>query len=128
MNGMTNIVFDTSAAIKLLEGQYDLSSLGININGAQFLTSVVVRMKLLAKRIMLNDDERILLEFLDGLTVIPLDEAVEQTAIEIRRASRLKLPDCIVAATAIIFGALLLTDDDHLLRLSWPGFKVQKIV
>ena len=126
MNG-TKIAFDTNVAIKLMERQYDLSSLGINVDETKFLTSVIVRMELLSKRNMENDEELIILRFLDGLTVIPLNEPIEQKAIEIRRATSLKLPDSIIAATSIILDALLLTDDEHLLKLFWPGFRKQSI-
>ena len=42
MNGI-KIVFDTCAAIKLLEKQYDLASLGIDVEEVHFFTSVIVR-------------------------------------------------------------------------------------
>ena len=56
MNGI-KIVFDTCAAIKLLEEQYDLALLGINISEAQFFTSVIVRMELLSKRQMQEEEK-----------------------------------------------------------------------
>jgi len=126
MNG-TNIVFDTCAVVKLLDQQYDLYSLGINIDEAQLLTSVIVRMELLSKRGITNDEENDILEFLDDLTIIPLNETIEKKAIEIRRSTSVKLPDSIVAATSIILNAILLTDDRQLLNLSLPGFRTQNI-
>jgi predicted nucleic acid-binding protein len=126
MNG-TNLVFDTRAVVKLLEQQNDLQSLGINVDEAQLLTSVIVRMELLSKRNMTGDEEADIKEFLDGLIVVPLDKAIEQKAIEIRRAISVKLPDSIIAATSIILNAVLLTDDHHLLNLSWPGLRTQKV-
>ena len=122
MNG-NNIIFDTCAIIKLLDRKYDLLSLGINIDETRLLTSVIVRMELLSKRYLSAEEEKDIQEFLDELIIVPLDEAVEQKAIEIRRFSSIKLPDCIVAATSIVLDAILLTDDDHLLNLSWPGYK-----
>jgi predicted nucleic acid-binding protein len=127
MNG-TKIIFDTCAVIKLLNKQYDLSLLGINIDEAQVFTSVIVRMELLSKRNMSEDEEKEIMGFLDDLVVAPLDEAIERKAIEIRRATSVKLPDCIVAATSIILNAVLLTDDDHLLNLSWPGLHTKNIL
>nr|AGS53029.1 putative nucleic acid-binding protein [uncultured bacterium contig00031] len=127
MNG-TKIIFDTCAVIKLLNKQYDLSILGINIDGAQVFISVIVRMELLSKRNMSEDEEKEIMGFLDDLVVVPLDEAIERKAIEIRRATSVKLPDCIVAATSIILNAVLLTDDDHLLNLSWPGLHTKNIL
>jgi predicted nucleic acid-binding protein len=126
MNG-TNLVFDTCAVVKLLDRQYDLPSLGINIDEARLLTSVIVRMELLSKRNMTDGEELDIWGFLNDLIVVPLDEAIEQKAIEIRRATFVKLPDCIVAATSIILNAILLTDDKHLLDLSWPGLNTQNI-
>jgi predicted nucleic acid-binding protein len=111
----------------LLDQQYDLSSLGINVDEARLLTSVIVRMELLSKRNITDDEESDIQEFLDELIIVPLDEAIEQKAIEIRRAVPLKLPDCIIAATSIILNAVLITDDRHLLELSWPGLITQNI-
>jgi len=122
MNG-TRIALDTCAIIKLLEKQYNLTPLGINVIEAQFFSSVIVRMELLSKRQMQEEEKQRILGFLDDITVIPLNEAIEQTAVEIRRSTSLKLPDSIVAATSIVLDALLLTDDRHLLGLSWPGYK-----
>ena len=127
MNG-TRIVFDTNAIINLLNQKYDLLSLGINVDEAQLLTSVIVRMELLSKRNIQADEEQDIQEFLDNLVVVPLDESVEKKSVEIRRISSLKLPDCIVAATSIVSGALLLTDDSDLLGLSWPGLRTQSIL
>ena len=52
---------------------------------------------------------------------------IEQKAIEIRRTTQLKLPDCIVAATSIVLDAVLLTDDDALFNLSWPGLRMRNV-
>jgi predicted nucleic acid-binding protein len=126
MNG-TNIVFDTCVVVRLLNQQCDLSSLGINVDKTQLFTSVITRMELLSKRNITDDEETDIREFLDDLVVVPLDEVIEQKAIEIRRAVSIKLPDSIVAATSIILGAILLTEDRHLLNLSWPGLGIQNI-
>ena len=117
MNG-TKIVFDTCAVVKLLDQQYDLPSLGIDVDQAQFFTSAIVRMELLSKKQITNNEERSILDFLDHLAVIPLSEKIEKQAIALRRSTKLKLPDSIVAATAVVLDAVLLTDDEHLLNLS----------
>jgi len=126
MNG-TKIAFDTCAVVKLLNKQYDLLSIGINVDEAQLLSSVIIRMELLSKRGIQSDEERDIHVFLNNLVIVPLDEAIEKKAIEIRRNTPVKLPDCIVAATSIIFDAILLTDDRNLLNLSWPGLRTQSI-
>jgi predicted nucleic acid-binding protein len=52
---------------------------------------------------------------------------IEEEAIKIRKNTKIKLPDCIIAATAIILGAVLLTDDPQLIKLSWPSYMVKNI-
>jgi predicted nucleic acid-binding protein len=56
--------------------------------------------------------------------VVPLFDAIERTAVSVRRkgSPRPKLPDSIVAATAVVLEAQLITTDDKLRRLLWPGF------
>ena len=84
-------------------------------------------MELLSKKQMTDNEERGILKFLDNLMVIPLNEDIEQKAIELRRSTKLKLPDSIIAATSIVLDAILLTDDVHLLNLSLPDLRAQRI-
>ena len=42
---------------------------------------------------------------------MPLDEVVKNETIHLRRALRLRLPDAIVLATAVVAGSELLTND-----------------
>jgi predicted nucleic acid-binding protein len=84
-------------------------------------------MELLSKRDIKDDEERDILEFLDDLIIVPINEAIEKKAIEIRRAENIKLPDSIVVATSIVFDAILLTDDERLLKLTLPGLRTQNL-
>jgi predicted nucleic acid-binding protein len=123
----TKIVFDTCAVIKLLDGVYSLASLGEDIDKALQFTSVIARMELLAKPDIQPDEEKDIRLFLSGMPIIPLDEVIEEEAIKIRKSTKIKLPDCIIAATAVILGAVLLTDDPQLVKLPWPGYSVKNI-
>jgi predicted nucleic acid-binding protein len=81
-------------------------------------------MEVLAKPHISLEAEQKALRFLRGFTIIPLSDTVKYEAIRIRRegSPRLKLPDAIVAATAVVFDAQLITADEKLRRLAWPGF------
>ena len=57
---------------------------------------------------------------------IPSSEVKKET-FKLRRAVRLKLPDCIIAATAITLNAVLLTNDKELLDLAWSGYTARDI-
>jgi predicted nucleic acid-binding protein len=62
--------------------------------------------------------------FLKDIIIIPFSGAIKHEAIAIRREGlpRPKLPDAIIAATAVVLNAKLVTADDKLCRLVWPGF------
>ncbi|MDR3172804.1 MAG: PIN domain-containing protein [Treponema sp.] len=68
------------------------------------------------------------MEFLAEVTVIPLDTSVETATIKLRQANpKIKLPDAIIAATAIVLKATVISSDPHLLNLPSPGFPVQSL-
>lgn len=48
-------------------------------------------------------------EFIQAAQVIPLSEAVVQQTIEIRKIYKIKLPDAIIAATAMVHDLTLIT-------------------
>jgi predicted nucleic acid-binding protein len=50
----------------------------------------------------------------------------EEEAIKLRQYTNLKLPDAIIAATAVKMGAVLLSYDNHFDNLAWPGLTVKK--
>ncbi len=47
--------------------------------------------------------------FLGTFIQIPLSSAIAQKAVDVRRTNRLKLPDAILLATALVEGRILLT-------------------
>jgi predicted nucleic acid-binding protein len=87
--------------------------------------SVITRMELLSKPDHTAESEQEVREFLKKTMVVPLSGVIERTATSIRRegSPRPKLPDAIVAATAVVLNAKLVTADDKLGRLVWPGFE-----
>jgi predicted nucleic acid-binding protein len=52
---------------------------------------------------------------------------VVKIAIEIRRKKLVKLPDAVIAATAIDFDATLITRDTDLLDFAYPGLRPSHI-
>jgi predicted nucleic acid-binding protein len=128
MNGTTRVSFDTCAIVKLVDRQYNLAALGIDVDKAEQFASFMARMESLAKSVLPPEEERDIRAFLEGIEVVTIDPLIEAEAIAIRRKRPLKLPDCIIAATAVITNSTLLTDDDHLLKLSWPGYSVLPIL
>jgi predicted nucleic acid-binding protein len=131
MNGMTDscLVLDTNAVIFLTARDNVIpNDLENELNKSELFISVITRMELAAKHNMKPEEEKAIRNFIADVTVSPLDEEVERKAVEIRRTTKIKLPDCIVAATAIVLDAVLVTNDVHLLHLSRPDFNVKAII
>ena len=77
----------------------------------QCAVSQITRMELLSFPGITRDEERRIDAFLSACHVCRLDERTEQEAIRLRRLTNLKLPDAIIAASALVRGATLLTLD-----------------
>jgi predicted nucleic acid-binding protein len=107
MNGPTDAVyvFDTNTVIGNLNGKT------MTLQAGKRFISIITEMEVLAKPDITPEVEQEIQDFLKGITIIPLSDEIKWEAIRIRRAGspRLKLPDAIVAATAVILNACLVT-------------------
>jgi predicted nucleic acid-binding protein len=131
MNGTieNRFVLDTNAIIFLTtRGNIIPSNLEYALNEAALFTSVISEIEVFSKPALPSDEEENLRSFLsERIIIIDLSNEIKKETIALRRSTKLKLPDSIVAATSIVLDAILLTDDEHLLSLSLPGLKAQHI-
>jgi len=125
MNG-TELLLDTNIIIGFLGGhEWAVSFVRASTSsGAAFAVSQITRMELLSLPGMTAAEEERVGGFLSNVDVVGLSEAVERRAIGLRRAQRLKLPDAIIAATAMESGRTLVTCDAKLAKLGVPGLSV----
>jgi predicted nucleic acid-binding protein len=79
--------------------------------------SAITRMELLGFHNITRDEESLIKQKLDRLTHLPLTESIENIVIALRQSRKIKLPDAIIAATALFNGLELLTLDQHLLSV-----------
>ena len=79
------------------------------LNNNQVLTSQIVRLELLSYGELTHETEYAIINLLKQFEVVNIDSEIESKTIEIRRRYKLKLPDAIIAATAIVEGAALIT-------------------
>jgi predicted nucleic acid-binding protein len=117
-------VLDTNAVIFLLTAE----TVPATLNNADLFISIISRIELLSKPGISPADIQEIKDFLIDVTAVDINEDVENETIALRRSTKIKLPDCIIAATSIVLGATLLTADDQLLHLSHPNFTVQKTI
>jgi predicted nucleic acid-binding protein len=127
MNGRTKYQFDNCAAVDFLEAKNDPAIWPNDLETSERYASLITRMEFLSYPLLSAEDEDERKTFIDSLSVIPITRKIEETAIHIRRTKRLKLPDAITAATAIVIEAVLITSDPHLLTFEWPGLKLFRI-
>ena len=79
--------------------------------------SAITRMELLGFHRITRDEESLIRQKLDRLAYLPLTGNVENVVIDLRQTHKIKLPDAIIAATALCSGIELLTLDQHLLSV-----------
>ncbi len=112
-----SLLLDTNAVILMLQG----SAVGPSGSDEKIAVSIITEIELLGWDGLSRIEEEAVRAFLHATTVLPLTEAVKEAAIELRRSSKLKTPDAIIAATAQVHGATLLTNDKRLLNV--PGLR-----
>jgi len=122
-------VLDTSAVIFLAaKGSIIPSGLEDKLNEADIFVSVISEIELFSKPALPPDEEKNLRAFLaDRIFVADITDSIKKETLALRRGIGLKIPDCIVAASAITLEAVLLTADKELLCLDWPGFRAQGV-
>jgi len=125
----SRFVLDTNAVIFLTKRNSAIPpDLEKELNDADLFISVITEIELFSKPELAPDEEKNLHAFLsDRISIIDITDEVKKEAIAFRRKIRHKLPDCIVAATSIVFNATLLTADVKLLHLEWTGFNAKNI-
>jgi len=117
MNG-ERYLLDTNAIVCLLRGNEVLHQ---RLQSAEWVgISILFQIEFLAFPNLSENDGRIFQKFSEAVDVVGLDRterALIDRIVSLRRQYRLKLPDAIIAATAIERGAILITDDRQLRKL-----------
>ena len=106
-----DFLIDTNAGIDFLNGKLPPAStawLEQALDAQRLAMSVVVRIELLSWQGPAAEMQA-LEDFIAATEVLPLDELVTQRTIRLRQQHRVKLPDAIIAATALAHGLPLLT-------------------
>ncbi len=111
---------DTNIVLGYLKGTPEIVRFFESLENAELYASIITRMELLSFHGITDTEENLVRAFLDAVKVIPVTEQVEQAAIAIRRATRGKLPDAIVAASALCAEATLVTCDKFLASIQFP--------
>jgi predicted nucleic acid-binding protein len=107
-------LLDTNSVLHVLSGR-----LAKPLEAGQYFISVITELELLSYPSIDEDEERQIRGFLSKVIILGLTKNVKENAIRLRKENRLKLPDAIVAASAVSLSAVLLTNDKTHLKI--PG-------
>ncbi len=122
------VLLDTNVVIDFLAGKDSvIGFLTQRLASTEpVMVSAITRMELLSFPGITDHEEAEVLEILKDLVVIPVDEQVEEASIHLRRRTRIRLPDAIIAGTANVRGIVLITSDVKLLSLQESGLDVER--
>lgn len=105
-------ILDTNAVIYLQNGQLQKP-----LDADEYGISIITEIELLSFQGLDEKQELWLKKFIETINVFPLGNAVKDKTILLRRKYKIKTPDAIIAATAILNEAVLLTNDRQLLSI-----------
>lgn len=103
-------LLDSNAVIDYLAGRFSLSeeAFVIKIVNNAPNVSIITKIEVLGFDTPANSYQ-ILVDFFNDAIVLGLAEDVVNTTIAIRKKHKIKLPDAIIAATALVYNLVLIT-------------------
>jgi hypothetical protein len=107
-----NYLWDTNTAIYYLQQQFPLSAekfIDESLLDSGPAISVITEIELLCWKAPTNKDVEVVRDFIEDALVIELEKEIKLKTAEIRKAYKIKLPDAVIAATALAFNFTLLT-------------------
>lgn len=107
-----NYLWDTNIVIYFLQNQLSLSAERFIAQSLKKHTpsiSVITEIELLCWKTASKKDYLVLQEFIASIQVIELNPNIKLKTAEIRKNHKVKIPDAVIAATAITQGIRLLT-------------------
>jgi len=113
MNG-TSLFVDTNILIYLINGNPEIVD---SLTGKKLYTSVINEIELRAFPNLTKQEENNILELLGDIKILPLSNEVKEVAIQIKKTSKIKLPDAIVAASAFSENLPLFTADKDFIAI-----------
>ena len=110
----TNIVIDALNGLAEADAEYKLYE--------RVLISRITWMEVLVGE---EEDDTGLRDFMaTHFEIVPLDLAVAETAVQLRRQHRIRLPDAIIWGTAKTYGAVLVTRNTKDFNLDWDAIRL----
>ena len=123
MNG-EKILLDTNIALYLLGGDATLATI---LNQKEVFLSIISEMELLAYPTITDVEIQSVKSFIADANILELTQSIKEIAISIKRQYKLKLPDAIIAASAIQANLPLISADTIFRRIPQLHFLEYKL-
>jgi len=92
------VLLDTNAVLYILNGDETLADF---LFEKELYLSIISEMELLAYKHITDKEQQEINAFLNDFIIVNIDEKIKLSTIEVKKTSGMKLPDSIIAATAI---------------------------
>lgn len=105
-------LWDTNTAIYYLQQQYPITAEKFIDNLLKYelpVISAITEIELLCWRVATEKDVEVLHSFINDALVIELEQPIKLRTADLRKQYRIKLPDAIIAATALVYNLTLIT-------------------
>ncbi len=105
-------LWDTNTAIYYLQQQFPSAAekfIDGLLNEDQPYISAITEIELLCWKTATEKDLEVLHNFINDALVIELEQSIKLKTADIRKQHKIKLPDAIIAATALVYDLTLIT-------------------
>ncbi|MHB1278253.1 MAG: type II toxin-antitoxin system VapC family toxin [Bacteroidia bacterium] len=103
-----SLFIDTNIAMYLLAQDDTIAEL---LDGREVYISFITELELLGYKSLTDTERKRIESFISDCIVIDINGEIKRNVIALRNSYSIKLPDCIVASTAIYLGLPLVTAD-----------------
>ena len=114
MNGI-DFLIDTNILIYIVQGNPEVEYFA---SEERLAVSYITEMEALGKYYISASEKQIIGGFLNRCHIIEMNARIKSLAIDIKQQTKMKLPDAIIAATAIDYKLLLVTADKDFEKIS----------
>jgi len=112
MNGNNKVILDSNIVIYL--SQKKLSINEVFEANREYYISLVTYMEILSYNFPSKEEEEFIQKLLSLFEIIDITKIIAQEVISLKKKRKIKLPDAIIVATALVEGATLYTNDKQL--------------
>ncbi len=105
-------LWDTNTAIYYLQQQFPIAAekfIDESIKENPPYISAITEIELLCWKAPNERDLEVLHNFISSTFIIELEKSIKFKTADIRKANKIKLPDAIIAATAVVYDLTLIT-------------------